>query len=67
MRSLNAIYCSYYKLQVDEVAVISNCMKVKSIVWLMVLCAEISGLFGIKMVNGVCVLLLVETRAQPSC
>lgn len=56
-----------YKLQVDEVAVISNCMKVKSIVWLMVLCAEISRLFGIKMVNGVCVSLLVETRAQPSC
>jgi len=28
MSSLNAVYCSYYKLhKVDEVAVISNCMK----------------------------------------
>jgi len=30
MRSCNYIHCSYYKLhKVDEVAVVSNCMKVK--------------------------------------
>jgi len=56
MRSLNAIHCSYYKLhKVEEVAVVSNCMEVEVSSLVMVLCAEITGLLGIKMVTGVCV------------